>query len=166
MSDTATSKEELRAITRSERQALDDRVATLDEGDLTTDGVIDGLSIKDVLAHITTWERRAVRRLGQWRRGEKVEWPEPGYSMDQMDDLNGRDFAANRDRPLADILRDAMESYDELLDLIEECGEGELFERPATLGGIQPAQVIRANADEHYREHLDQIDAWLAGQSA
>ena len=166
MSGEITTKDALRAITQSERQALEDRIATLDEDDLTTDGVIDGLSIKDMLAHITAWERRAVRRLGQWRRGEEVEWPEPGYSMDQMDELNQRDFAANRDRPLADVLRDATEAYDDLLDFIEEWTEQELFDRPQTLGGIQPAQIIRANADEHYREHLDQIDAWLAGQGA
>jgi hypothetical protein len=86
--------------------------------------------------------------------------------MSQTNELNDRDFAANRDRRLADVLRDATESYDDVLDLIEEMSEAELFGKPPALGGIQPAQAIRANADEHYREHLDQIDAWIAGQHA
>jgi hypothetical protein len=160
-------KQELLDLTRSERAELDQIVAGLDGDDLTTDGVIEGLSIKDILAHIAAWERRAVTAIEHWQRGERFDWPEPGYTLAQTDELNNRDFAANRGLRLEEVLRESRAQYERMLALIASLSEDDLFstERPGWRGA-SASQIIRANADEHYREHIDQIAVWLEGQRA
>jgi hypothetical protein len=157
-------KQELLDLTRRERAALDELVAHLDAGDLTTGGVIDSFSIKDVVAHITAWERRLANGLDAWRRGDPIHWPEPGYTIAQVDELNDRDFADNRERPLDDVLAESAMSYERTFALVESIDESEMFAPLPAFGGHIVALIVRANMDEHYREHLDQIDVWIQGQ--
>lgn len=157
-------KQELLDLTRSERAALDELIAHLDADDLTTGGVIDGLSIKDVVAHITAWERRLADGIDAWRRGDTVAWPEPGYTMSQVDELNDRDFAAGRSRSLDDVLADSRAVYERALAIVEALAEDELFTARPEFNGHPIAGIVRANMDEHYREHLDAIDVWIQGQ--
>jgi hypothetical protein len=160
-------KDELLARTREERTVLDELVAHLDADDLATPGVIDGQSVKDLLAHISAWERRICDAIDTWRRGETPAWPEPGATMADVDRLNARDFAAARGRPLADVLGESLASYGRLLRTVEAVDEVVLARVDGLPWSPWPlTTLVRANADEHYREHIDQIDVWVQGQRA
>lgn len=156
-------KASLLAYTRGERTRLDALVASLDEATLTRDGAIEGLSVKDIVVHITAWERRVVAGTESALRGETPAWPEPGWTMDRMDELNDRDFAANRGRSSAVVLAEARASYERASQLLESLGEPDLFDGqryPWTRG--EPAwRFFDANMGEHYREHREAIEAWL-----
>jgi hypothetical protein len=123
-------------------------------------------SVKDILAHIAAWERRMSIGIEAWRRGDKLEWPEPGYTIAQVDELNDRDFAAGRARSLDDVLRESRKEYRRALSVVEAVTDDEVNAWKEAFGRPQLTDIIRANMDEHYREHLDQIDVWIQGQRA
>jgi hypothetical protein len=161
-------KQSLIATTRAERSGFDALIASLDERTLTREGVIDGLSVKDVVAHIGAWERRIVAAAEAAGRGETPAWPEPGWTMDRMDELNDRDFAADRARPLLAVLADARMSYERASRLVDGLDERDLFdsERFAWTRGEPLWRFFDANMGEHYAEHRAQIEAWVAERGA
>jgi hypothetical protein len=159
-------KSELTALTRSERQALDDVFTRLTEDELCAP-VLDGArSMKDELAHVVDWEQRIIRATAAADRGEQDVWPEPGYTMNDIDRLNERDYLASRDRPLADVLAASRASAAAYIAWIERFSEEQIAGELPYTPGIPLINIIRANGDEHYREHLDQIQAWWSGQGA
>ena len=159
-------KDALLKRTQEERAALDDVYVTLTDDELCAPVLDGGWTMKDALAHITAWEQRVLKASAATARGEQNVWPEPGYTMADVDRLNERDYLANKERPLADVRRDAQASFADYVRWIEgftpDQIAGELRDTP----GIKLEQIIRANGDEHYREHLDAIEAWWAGQGA
>ena len=95
-------------------------------------------------------------------------WPEPGATLADVDRINEREYLASRDVPLADVLRGAELAYGRALALVESLTESQLndagafgwtAERNFALAGI-----VRANTDQHYDEHREQIGAWLAAK--
>ena len=156
-------KPSLLACTQGERARFDALVVSLDEATLTRDGAIEGLAVKDIVAHITAWEQRVVAGTEAALRGETPAWPEPGWTMDRMDELNNRDFAANRGRPPADVLAEARASYERASQLLESLGERDLFDgqRYAWTRGEPAWRFFDSNMGEHYREHREAIEAWL-----
>lgn len=155
-------KQELAEITRASRRALDEQLTGLSDEQILRPGVVDDWSIKDVLAHISAWERMCVGWFDALERGEKPD-REALISQEWTDRMNARIYEENRDRPLADIRADSGSSHEAMLALIERVGDG-LFDanRFPWAGGRAIAQWVRGNADEHYDEHREQIVAWRA----
>ena len=129
--------------------------------DVTLDG---GRSVKDVLSHIAVWERRCARWLEISMRGELPERPEPGVTWEQIDDLNERDFLRTREDTLQEARDDYRRSYQQLYDLVKSMPEEDFGEthRFSWWEGEPISTVVAANSFEHYREHEEQIRAWLA----
>jgi hypothetical protein len=159
-------KDALLQRTREERAALDEAYAKLTEDELCAPVLDGGWTMKDALAHITAWEQRVLRAAAATARGERNVWPEPGYTMADVDRLNERDYLANKDRPLADVRAEAASSYADYVRWFEGFSPEQIASELADTPGIKLEQIIRANGDEHYREHLDAIEAWWAGQGA
>jgi hypothetical protein len=156
-------KDALRPVIQSARRALEDRIEGMSPQQLTRDRAMDGLSLKDIVAHITAWERRLVDAIETWQRGETPAWPEPGATLADVDRINDRDFAAHRDRALDDVLAEAAVSFARTMALIDSLADIDIVE-PNEAFNIPLSLIIRANTDEHYLEHVAQIDAWLAAQ--
>ena len=159
-------KSELLDRTRSERQALDDVFAQLTEDEVCAPVLDGGRSMKDQLAHIAAWERRVITAINTGRTGETPPWPEPGYMPWDTDKLNERDFTANRDRPLADVLAEARRTFDEFTALVASFSDAEIAGELPYTPGLKLESILRGHGDQHYREHLDQIESWWAGQGA
>jgi hypothetical protein len=159
-------KTELLALTRSERAALDDVFAKPTDDELCATVLDGGWSMKDALAHITAWEQRVLRAAAATARGERDVWPEPGYTLADVDRLNERDYLANHDRALADVRAEARASFEAYLRWIDGFSDAQIAADLPAASGVSLENIIRANGDEHYREHLDAIEAWWAGQGA
>jgi hypothetical protein len=161
-------KSELLDLTRSERKALDNVFEKLTEDELCAPVLDGGRSMKDVLAHVVDWERRIMRATTAAERGEDVAWPEPGFEMSQegTDRLNERDFLASRERPLTDVLAASRSSFADYLAWIEQYSDEQIASEPPYTPGLKREALIRGNGYEHYRVHLDEIEAWWAGQGA
>jgi hypothetical protein len=108
---------------------------------------------KDVVAHLGAWERRFVDLLDRLRRGE---WPEDGV---ETDELNARLYLTDRDRPLDEVLAREGADWARFIAAVESMSDEELFD-PRTFGwteGDPLVEWVRANANEHVDEHLEQL---------
>jgi hypothetical protein len=141
------------------REALDQVLANLSEEQLNAPVLEGGRSPKDVLSHISVWERRVITAIEIGRRGETPPWPEPGFNPWDTDKLNERDFLANRTRPIGDVIADARATHAEFMALAESFSAGEIAGELPYTPGIKLEQIIRGHADEHYRHHREAIEA-------
>jgi hypothetical protein len=151
---------------RTERRRLERNLALLDEDRMQIAGVVNGWSIKDILAHLVEWEQRF---LGWYRiglRGVVPEVPAPGLGWDQLDVLNQRIYQENHDRPLADVMADFRASYREVLQTVRAIPEAEMFDsnRFAWTGDGNLVGYIMANTANHYRWAKRLIREWMGAQ--
>ncbi len=65
----AVTKDEILAAMAAEQSALAQLLESLDEATMVRPGVYDNLSIKDVLAHLATWELMASEWIQTSLRG-------------------------------------------------------------------------------------------------
>lgn len=162
MSEEMTKARVLEMI-RRERQALEATLAQVGGERMTQPGVEGDWSVKDLLAHITFWERWMVRIIGEALRGERPEMPAPGLTWDDLHLLNERTYLANRERDLDDVLNDFHRSYQESLEALEGLSEEDLTDpqRFAWFGGNPLWRLVAANTWEHYPEHNETVKKWL-----
>lgn len=122
-------------------------------------------SVKDLLAHIGWWEQRATDIITTLCSGGV-----PGNAVEfgDVNALNARTYAQNRDRPLADVRESEKAAYAALLRLVETTLEADLFDdqRFAWTGGRPLFTWIVWNTYEHYDEHLVELTAWIAKNRA
>jgi hypothetical protein len=134
------------------RERLDAALGRLRDEEMT-DRIDDEWTRKDVLAHIEAWERRVVDLVDRLRAGE-----EPAERV-ETDELNARFYAADRDRPLADVRAGELAAFERLRAAIEGAADEELFDGShfAWTEGDPLSDWFRSNGDEHYEEHLEQL---------
>jgi hypothetical protein len=149
-------KSELLDAVRRDRATLDALVASLSEAQLVAPELDAGWSVKDALAHISIWEWRCAGWLEAVGRGETPERPE----VQDVDGANARDYAAAKHQALREVLADSREAHAALLGSIDALPEADLADERRF--GWPTWQMASSNSDEHYREHVDQIEAWLA----
>ncbi|HKP51993.1 MAG TPA: ClbS/DfsB family four-helix bundle protein [Chloroflexia bacterium] len=119
-----------------------------------------GWSVKDLLAHITFWEKNALGRVEAALSGES-----PTRLPGNTDEINVRAFEESRDRPLAEVRTDFDSIHRELLDRMAALAEDDLADRKrfAWTRGMSLRRLIMWDTDLHYVEHDRQIRAWLEG---
>lgn len=102
--------------------------------------------IKDHIAHLTAWRRRAVdvlRRTG----GERPS----------IDDWNAEIYAQTKDQPVDQVVTEARESWAELIATVEGMTEEQLHEPHPFNPDIEIWVVVYANGDRHFEEHAGYI---------
>jgi len=143
---------------RIERSRLDETLAHLTPTQMLLPGVDGAWSVKDVLAHISTWERWMIRWTNSLLRGEKPDTPEP-WDVERM---NAGTFARVKDIPLAGVLEEFRQSYWDSLTLAESLSEEQLQTSYTDTWPMGPLWTgIAANTNWHYREHRTDIQKWL-----
>jgi hypothetical protein len=161
-------KSELLANIHRDRAQLDALIASVPRDRMTAPVLEGDRSVKDVIAHISAWQKICMALV---RNNTPVESPPPGASGPSTDLINQRIYEGSRDRPLEDVVADAQRSYGELLAMIDGLSDDALVavlgaeQEAAQLTDTESAQVgrlISGNSDEHYREHIAQIERWLS----
>jgi hypothetical protein len=150
-------------LTRSEREILEATLDQLSEAQMTQPGVENDWSVKDILAHITDWEKRMMQWIEESLQGQTPEQPAPGMTWDDLNKLNEQTYLANKDRPLNEVLVDFHDSYQQSLKVIEALTEEDLLDpnRFEWREGRPLWYTIAANTWEHYQEHRGGIGNWL-----
>ena len=120
-----TSKTQLLDDLRHEQAAFE---ALLDEiGDeRMTQLVAPDWSLKDIVAHLTGWRRRSVARFQAALRHEPQPAPPWPSHLQTDDEINAWIYAANRDKPVADVRRESRETFDQLVETLAAFPEAEL----------------------------------------
>jgi hypothetical protein len=135
-------------------------IAGVDPVRLSTDPVLDGWTIKDLLAHLAAWQSITVTNLFRLERGQPVLYAR--LDPQKLDELNARFQAELKDWPLEKVLADLEGSYRQLINRISLLSDQELNDPRhfKQLRGRPLWQVIAENTYQHYEEHLPALEAW------
>jgi hypothetical protein len=158
-----TNKAELLAEMQRSYLAFEALMAPLSEAQLTEAGVNGDWSIKDVLAHIMTWQGRINERLEKIARHEDAARLDPPIeNEEQMNAFNAATFATNRSRPLSEIQTAFHASVQRLAHAVEASNESDLFEpdRFPWMEGDALWKNVGGNSFWHYEEHTPMIQEW------
>ena len=154
MSEALLTREETLASLQQARQRLLSTIEGLDEGEMTGQPVVGQWTIRDLMAHILSWEEVAVQRLaliGAGRAAE-IEW----VPADQVDAWNARAFEAGRSLALGQVLRRLDDIHQRLLKGIESVTEERLNLADAAAG----RRWLPHCTYLHEEEHAAQIAEW------
>jgi hypothetical protein len=142
----------------SARADWDALLAQIPEALKTRPGVAGEWSVKDIIAHVTWFEKEMVGLLRSRALAGSELWNLP------TDERNAAIYRQNFDRSLEDVLSEAQAVYGELADLLaglttEELNDpGKFADMPAEW---VPWKLLAENTYEHYRDHKAGIREWL-----
>jgi hypothetical protein len=135
----------------AEWTAFKESYAGLPRAQMTVPGVTGNWSVKDVLAHVTTWEGEALKYIPLLRAGGR---PPRYVTFGGLDAFNAKRSAEKRRRSLATVLRQLDDTHRRLRALIERLPEAELARE------TRVRRRIRLETFGHYPEHAAAIRRW------
>ena len=122
-------------------------------------GVSGELSVKDVAAHVTWFEKDMLLLLST--RSMKEASPLWGLPPDER---NRAIYEENRARTVEDVLGEARSVHAAMMAEIEKLSDDELH-APSRFEGMPPDwtpwEILCENTYEHYADHIHEIDRWL-----
>jgi hypothetical protein len=132
--------------------AFKDAYAGLSNEQLREPGVVDDWSVKDILAHVTTWEEEALKYLPLIL----VEGRPPRYSATYggIDAFNAQMAKEKRDLSLSEVLRQLDNTHDRLVAYVKSVPEDQ-FTRETRF-----RRRLRWDTYSHYPIHTASIRAW------
>ena len=132
--------------------AIKESYAGLSDSQLTEPGVTGHWSVKDILAHVTTWEEEALQYLPLIIKGGRP----PRYSLKYggINGFNAQMTAQKRGLSLSDVLRQLDETHRRLIDYVQSVPE-EQFTRETRF-----RRRLRLDTYSHYPKHAKAIREW------
>jgi hypothetical protein len=132
-------------------------------------GVNGDWSMKDIIAHLTGWNRHLANRLKAAQRGEPEPPPPWPAHLQTEDEINAWIYETNRGRSVREVLDESHQLFQEIvtviesvpdqaqIDTIEAGGRGYYF---LWIGDkrFQPGEFF----DHFHDDHEPDIRAWLA----
>ena len=157
------SRDKLLEEMRTKYAELEGMLEPLDETQMTTPGVYGEWSIKDVLAHLVSWQQRTLDRLYAAARNEEPTIP-PISTDEEMNRLNEHFYQENKSRPLAEVLANFRSSHLQMLEAVQALSDESLADpqRFAWLKGDALWQLVAGNTYDHISEHIEPIRVWLS----
>src|SRR3712207_5308968 len=107
-------REQLIEVIEASWRALDSALEGLDDRALEEPGVVEDWSVKDLIAHVAAWERRAIGTIASSRRGEPIV----ALSGVAIDSYNAEEWERNHDLSLAVVRSATASTRDELRALL------------------------------------------------
>jgi hypothetical protein len=159
------SKKQLLAEMQSEQAAWLALLDEIGEENMTQPEAASGWSIKDIVAHITGWRRRTVLRFRATLDPTvdmTPDYPAELDEDDEVDEINAWIYKANRDRPLADVLNDSREVFQQLVAEVSALSDEQLND-PQRFPWLEGERLTGAFIFGHFhQEHEPDMRAWLA----
>ena len=163
--DNPTDKTQLLEWIAASRAELDGVIAPLTDAQMAAPGAEGALSVKDLLAHVSWWERRTLRALDLRGAGEAPpKLAAEGEGEAGVNRVNAETFQTNRDRSLADVRAEYARSGRDLLAALDGYSQADLFDEEGFTKVLEfPAlYLIAGDTYLHYPDHVASIRAWLA----
>jgi hypothetical protein len=147
----------------AERRQLEETLGRISREEMLLPGASGEWTVKDVLAHISAWERRMIQWVQSHLKHENPDIPLP-WDVDRM---NAETQARDKEKPLADVLDEFEGSYKDSLALVEGLSEEQLETIYPDTWPMDALWIgIAANMNWHYKEHNDLIRKWLESREA
>ena len=126
--------------------------AGLSEADLVKPGVIGAWSVRDIIAHVTTWEEEALKHLPSILDGGTP----PRYSTTYggIDAFNAQMTVRKAALSLSEVLGQQEEVHEQVIALVERVPE-DLFLRETRF-----RRRLRLDTYSHYPKHAEAIRRW------
>ena len=145
--------ERLARTLESAWKELEESYAGLPDARLLEPGATGEWSVKDVLAHVHTWQEEALEYLPVIAGGGT----QPRYaSVGGIDAFNARMAERKRDVPLAEVRQRLAAGQRRLVELVRSAPEDQLA------GETRFRRRLRLDTYGHYRLHADAIRRWRA----
>jgi len=148
-------KSELLAEIDKEWISIERICAGLSEADMVAPGVEGEWSVKDILCHISTWEKYLLDRLGMVMTGEPPQYPAMA-SWDDVHRFNAQVYADNKGRSLSSVFLEFRSLYRGVITVLEALSDTQLtqpYSYDFPDDNLTLLRLIRGNTCEHYREH-------------
>jgi hypothetical protein len=131
--------------------AFNESFAGLSDARLTEPGIVEDWSVKDILAHITTWEEEALKHLPVIIQGGR---PPRYVTFGGIDAFNARMTEQKRRIPLGDVLRQLNETHRRLVDFIRNAPDDQFAQE------TRARRRLRLDTYSHYPLHAQAIREW------
>lgn len=144
---------------RQARGALLTAIEGLPDDAMLRPGVVGFWSVKDILAHITTWESELITALVQLDRPTRV--PEI-VKIEDIDGWNEEQYRINARRGLDVVMDDFNGVHKHLLKAVEALDDKTLdnVRKFPWMEGEPLTYLIMENAIWHEQEHAEDIRKW------
>ncbi len=135
--------------------AFEESYAGLSDAQLMKPGVTGEWSVRDILAHVTTWEEEALTHLPLILEGGTP----PRYSVTYggIDAFNARMTERKASFPLATVRRHLGETHGRLIDLVRKAPDDQLRRE------TRFRRRLRLDTYGHYPLHAEAIRQWRRG---
>jgi hypothetical protein len=137
--------------------AFQESYAGLPDALLLEPGVMGDWSVKDVLAHVTTWEEEALKHLPLIIAGGR---PPRYVTYGGIDAFNAQMTEQKRSLSLAEVRTQLGETHRRIVDFVRNA-PGDHFTRET-----RARRRLRLDTYSHYPEHAKAIRAWREQQPA
>ena len=119
---------------------------------LETAGVTRAWSVRDIIAHVTSWEEEALKHLPHVLRGERP----PRYSVTYggIDAFNAKTMAERQSLSLDDVLRQQEDVHRRLVELVRSTPGAECR------GDTRFRRRLKLDTYGHYPKHAAAIRRW------
>jgi len=142
-------------------------VASSDVGQPGADGI---WSIRDLIIHVTAYERGLVEWLEAARLGDVKEFPILDH--EDVDYRNLKILEQKSEQTAGEATEEAIDVFDRLMDLIEATSEEELLDPDKTEWYVKPRwkqsralwECIADDSIRHYDQHLGNVEVWLSSR--
>lgn len=131
--------------------AIKESYADLSDSQMMKPGVMDSWSVKDILAHVTTWEEEALKYLPLIITGGT---PPRYIQYGGIDAFNAQMTEKKRSLALSEVLKQLDETHNRLIDYIWSVPE-EHFTRETRF-----RHRLRLDTYSHYPIHTKAIREW------
>lgn len=125
-------------------------------------------TIKDVVAHMWSWQQATVARTEAALLGKSPEYPEWWQLMgpdpeEDVDRTNAYLYKINKDKPWSRVYTDWKAQFSRFLELSRQIPEKDLFEpgKYPWMGSYALAASSMGSLN-HHEEHLETLQAWMA----
>ena len=129
-----------------------DSYVGLSDSAMLTPGVTGAWSVRDIIAHVTTWEEEALKHLPVVLEGKRP----PRYSViyGGIDAFNAKTTEQKKSLSLPEVFRSQEDIHRRLIELVEAVPEDQLG------GDTRFRRRLRLDTYGHYPQHADAIRKW------
>jgi hypothetical protein len=132
--------------------------AGLSEAQLMEPGVTGDWSVRDILAHVTTWDEEALKHLPSILEGRKPRRYSVTYGG--IDAFNALMTEQKKGLSLSEVLRQLEDSHRRVIEVIERSPEDQLVRE------TRFRRRLRLDTYGHYPKHAAAIRRWREARPA
>lgn len=156
-------KSELLDWLQKEYQKWEAFLDQIGEARMEQPGVAADWSMKDIVAHLTGWNRWLVIRMQAAQRGDPEPPPPWPPQVQSEDEINAWIYESNRERSLGEVLEDMHQDHQQLLSFVEGLSDDMRIDRDWRLVWFGDRRFPAGEFFDHFHDdHEPDIRAWLA----